>query len=164
MKNGKQKASFVRRKEKGWPLPFCEGGTVRFFPVWFLYNHSPSKQKRTQKLTLSALRRELCQSVSGGGSSQPGRALLSMVRHGRESRSFSYSLSRISWTDIQLWEFATLFNTLLLCLDNKSGFATPATFMGQCTLKAQVSTLMIIKQQRDVWVKLAFYLWLWASR
>lgn len=160
MKNGKQKASFVRWKEKGWPLPFCESGIVRFFPVWFLYKHSPSKQMRAQKLTLSALRRELCQSVSGGGISQSGWASLSMARHRKESRSFSYSLSRISWTDIQLWEFAALFNTLLLCLDNKSGFATPATFMGQFTSNAQVSTLMIIKQQRDVWVKLAFYLWL----
>ena len=57
---GSRKPFLWEMEGKGWPLPFCEGGIVRFFPLWFLYNHATSEQKRMPKLSLSALRRVSC--------------------------------------------------------------------------------------------------------
>lgn len=132
MRSGKQKAGFVRGGKKGTSIALLWKWYCEILPS--LIPHSLSKQKRIPKLTLSALRSlllGLCLDIPpmSGGSSQFTAASLSMVRHRKEG--FSYNLSRISWPNIQLWEFATPFHTLLLCLDNKSGFATPATFTAQ---------------------------------
>lgn len=72
---------FCERKKKGWPLPFYEGCALlwkwycEILPPLISLQPLPIKTEDIIKLTLSALRRELCQC--------PGRARYSTQERGR---------------------------------------------------------------------------------